>query len=121
MRIERVTLAVSDMDAMVRFYNEVFAAGLSPMADSAMYRGVFGGVPITFCPNDIADVRADQSRHQYRIAVDSLDDTLLKIMTHGGRIKDPVSEEQGERWMSVIDPDGNTLELVEHRGPVMIE
>ena len=106
-----MVLAVEDMDAMVRFYNEVFDAGLEPINDtSSFHRGTFAGMPIVFCPNEIAGVDAQQSRTQWRIAVDDVNASVAAVTRCGGTVVDENPDNRGSEF-SIVDPDGNTYEL----------
>jgi catechol 2,3-dioxygenase-like lactoylglutathione lyase family enzyme len=76
MRIDRITLAVTHVDAVIAFYNEIFDAGIEPLVDSPLYAGTLGGVSLLVCPNEIAGVEASRNRHQLRFVVDNIEDVL---------------------------------------------
>ncbi len=113
MHIVSITLAVNNMEATVGFYSEVFNASIARMGDTPFYSGIVAGLPMLFCPNDIAEVDAHQSRHQMRYMVDNLDAALHAVMKHGGHVRDMPHDESGSVIAGVVDPDGNTLELVQ--------
>jgi predicted enzyme related to lactoylglutathione lyase len=110
-QIERITLAVTDMSKMVVFYNNVFDAGMLQVGNSPFYRGTFAGISLLFCPNDIAEVDAQQNRHQFRIAGD-IDVIRERVVASGGEIIND-GEEAGRKILGVRDPDGNTYEIIE--------
>lgn len=113
MRIERIVLAVERMDEMAQFYDEVFGTALQADAGSPFRRGTFAGVPLLLCPNEIAEVVAQQNRHQLRIAVDDLDAVLGRVRAAGGTVLDAGdASDASPRVAGVADPDGNTYELV---------
>ncbi len=117
MILERVTIAVTHLDAMVRFYNEVFDAELVAIRTFGTHRffsGKLAGVDLLLCPNEIAGVAAQQNRQQFRIAVDDLDGALAKVLEAGGQQKGDLQRENSSRVIAVMDPDGNTLELIQH-------
>jgi predicted enzyme related to lactoylglutathione lyase len=111
-RIDRITLAVTHVDAVIAFYNEIFDSGIEPLGDSPLYAGTLGGVPLLVCPNEIAGVDASQSRHQLRFVVDDIEDVLAHVPLAGGSLlnRDRVG---GRLVVGISDPDGNTYELIE--------
>lgn len=111
-KITRITMAITNMDAMVQFYNRVLNAHLEPIAGTPFYRGAIAGMDILFCPNDIAGVDAKQNRQQFRFLVNNLGDRLEQVSTAGGEIIQSQLEQDGSRIIGVRDPDGNTLELL---------
>lgn len=111
MQLEQITIAVNDMPAMVTFYNGVFEAGLTQVGESPFYRGTFLGFPLLFCPNSIAQVNAEKNRQQFHVRVDDLDAVLSRVSTHGGHVQDDAYENDDQRGVGIVDPDGNTLAL----------
>lgn len=115
MKIERVSFAVTDMDAMLRFYNSVFDARLEPAQSPGCYHGALAGIPVTFIPNSIVEVKAEQNRQQFSFAVNDLDRLLDQVRASGGVVQDDATETKTRRSIGVRDPDGNTIELIQHR------
>jgi catechol 2,3-dioxygenase-like lactoylglutathione lyase family enzyme len=111
MQIERITLAVTHMAEMVTFYNNVLNAEMVQVGNSPFYRGTFAGTSLLFCPNDIAEVDAQQNRHQFRIAAD-INTIRVRVAASGGEIIND-GEEAGRKILGVRDPDGNTYEFIE--------
>ncbi|HEU4325984.1 MAG TPA: VOC family protein [Roseiflexaceae bacterium] len=107
----RLTLATTETERMAAFYTGVFAADLQPVAayGTTLYRGSLAGVPLVLCPNVIAGVVAEQSRHQITLLVPELTPLLDQVRAHGGR----VLGHPDSTTATVADPDGNTLELVQ--------
>ena len=68
---------------------------------------------LQLCPNDIANVVAEQNRHQLRFQVADLDAMLARVQAAGGALHGDMTQEGGKRLAAVEDPDGNTLELIE--------
>ena len=113
MKIDGIVLAVEDMAAMVAFYNEVFDAGLVPINEtSSFHRGSFAGLPIVLCPNEIAEVDADQSRVQWRLRVDDASAVAAATQRCGGTVTGENTDHRG-REFSIADPDGNTYEITQ--------
>jgi predicted enzyme related to lactoylglutathione lyase len=110
-----MTLVATDVPAMVAFYNAVFEAGLTPRAafGATLYQGNLGGVGLQVCPNAVAGVVAEQNRHQLRFQVTDLDAVLARVQAAGGALHSAISQEAGRRLAAVVDPDGNTIELIE--------
>jgi predicted enzyme related to lactoylglutathione lyase len=50
---------------------------------------------------------------RFDVATDDFDGTLARLMENGGEQVDEVEEYDGLRVVTVADPDGNSLELVE--------
>lgn len=109
MKLTRITIAVTDMPAMVRFYDALFDVGFAPVTayGTTLYRGTLAGVDVLLCPNDVARVDARQNRKQLTFTVDDLDALAVRAERAGGSIVNRSAEALG-----VSDPDGNTLEFV---------
>lgn len=126
MSIRQITLATTDTQAMVHFYNAVLASGLTGFAayGTTLYRGRLEGTDLLLCPNDIAGVVAEQSRHQFTIGVPDLSTALRAVEETRGSVEDirredSTGESEGDTGTgkptsaSLRDPDGNTIELVQ--------
>jgi predicted enzyme related to lactoylglutathione lyase len=111
MYIERITLAVEDMDSMVEFYNAIFGCDLVPLTGSPVSKGRFAGVELVVCPNSVAGVIAEQNRHQFRLIVEDAEALAMRIEEAGGAV---VNRDvwDGKAVVGVADPEGNTYELV---------
>jgi predicted enzyme related to lactoylglutathione lyase len=109
--IERITLAVEDVDSMVSFYNAVFGCGLAPISGSQLFKGRFADIELVVCPNSVAGVVADQNRHQFRLIVDDGEALAASIEAAGGSIVNRNTWD-GKTMIGVADPEGNTYELV---------
>lgn len=116
MKIERITLAVNDMEKMIAFYNAAFDAELTSSQGFGGYtfaHGQLAGIPLMMCPNSLAGVVAEQNRHQFRFMVENLEQTLKLVTDSGGHQINPIQVENGRRVCGVRDPDGNSIELIE--------
>ncbi len=116
--LNRVTLATTNMAAMVRFYNEVFGAELQPAPQygattPAFHQGTLAGVSLLLCPNQIARVKAAQNRHQLRFAVTDIEAAIQSVQAAGGKADGKITKQQGEKLIAVRDPDGNTIEFTQ--------
>ena len=116
MQMVGLTIAAINMPEMVSFYNAVFDAGLKPtvhIGEDQFFAGKLCGMKLTFCPNTIAGVVADQNRQQFRFQVADIAAVMAKgLANHGGEIN-PIEEYKGAKVASLADPDGNTIEFVE--------
>lgn len=116
MEFNGLTIAVNNMEQMIKFYNAVFSTNLKPTVnidDSQFYGGTLAGIQLTFCPNDIAGVVAEQNRQQFRFKVDDLDTVMQNGKANYGTMINPIDEYKGAKVASLADPDGNTIEFVQ--------
>ena len=117
MRVIGVTIAAHNMKEMVRFYNAVFDAGLKEsvhIGEQQFYGGALAGLELMLCPNAIAGVNAEQNRQQFRFAVSDIENVICAGLANHGVEINPVDEYKGAKVASMADPDGNTIEFVEH-------
>jgi predicted enzyme related to lactoylglutathione lyase len=76
-----------------------------------LYHGTLAGIPLLICPNEIAGVKAEQSRHQLAFRVADLASLLARAKEAGGSIETPVTESTTSAILR--DPDGNTVEVTQ--------
>lgn len=117
MRLIGLTIAAVNMKKMVRFYNAVFDAGLKEtvhIGDQQFYGGKLAGLEVVLCPNAIAGVVAEQNRQQFRFEVNDIEAVMAKGLANHGSEINPIHEYKGAKVASMADPDGNTIEFVEH-------
>lgn len=116
MELNGLTIAVTNMEQMVKFYNAVFSANLKPtvnIGDNQFYGGTLAGVQLTLCPNEIAGVVAEQNRQQFRFQVDDIETVMANGKANHGTEINPIDEYKGAKVASLADPDGNTIEFVQ--------
>ncbi len=116
MKLNGLTIAVTDMKRMIDFYNAVFDANLEPtvnIGDKQFYGGTLVGVQLTLCPNAIAQVVAEQNRQQFRFQVDDIELVMANGKANHGTEINPIDEYKGAKVASLADPDGNTIEFVQ--------
>jgi predicted enzyme related to lactoylglutathione lyase len=109
----QMTLATTHIPEMVRFYNAVFGTELQAKEafGTTLYTGTLAGIPLLLCPNEIAGVQAEQSRHQLAFKVDDLSALLQNVEAAGGTAEIPASD---SRTTAILkDPDGNTIEVTQ--------
>lgn len=117
MKLKGFTIAVTNVDAMVRFYNAVFDADLQPIQafGTVLYSGELAGFVLTFCPNSLLQIEAEKNRQQLSFLVDDLTLTLRQIIAHGGSQLGEIAENKEGNTCGVLDPDGNSIELTERK------
>ncbi len=111
----RMAIATINMPQMVNFYRKVLNANLSPMSvgDFTFYQGRMGNVSVTLAPNEMLGIQSENSRHQLSFLVPNLETALSVAIRAGATQMEEISEEADERYCGILDPDGNSIELVE--------
>ena len=112
-QLTQMTLATTRTAEMVKFYNTLFDTGLQPTEayGTTLYQGILAGVQLVICPNEIAGVNAEQSRHQLTLRVDDLSAILSRVGPAGGIIETPAPDTPAN--VILRDPDSNTIEVVQ--------
>lgn len=112
--LAQITQAAVDIEAVVRFYNAVFDAELVPvpLQDTTVYRGTLLGTTFVVCPEELAGVQADRSRHQLSFTVPDLADTVERALAAGGTLFDE-AQAGDAAVVTVLDPDSNSIVFVE--------
>ena len=107
----QITLATTDTEAMVEFYNAVFGMNLQPVDvyGTTLYRDDLSGVRFVLCPNSLAGVEAQKSRHQFTYTVTNLADTTARALTTGGTLYEQLPAEGAPTSTTLLDPDGNSI------------
>jgi predicted enzyme related to lactoylglutathione lyase len=113
LQLTQMTLATIRTPEMVKFYDALFGTQLqaSEVYGTTLYRGILAGIPLLLCPNEIAGVEAEQSRHQLALRVADLSNLLQQVETAGGVIDSPAADSLTRAVLR--DPDGNTIELIQ--------
>jgi predicted enzyme related to lactoylglutathione lyase len=119
-RLDRITIAVGDMDRMVAFYQQVFRTALEPRSFGpyTMYLGEIGGIQFQLCPREAAGVSATENLHQLRFVVPDLKEGIAAALAAGGSQVGEVAVQGTRQFGCVRDPDGNTIELLEESATV---
>ncbi len=118
MKVDKLTIAVTNTAAMVAFYNTVFDAKIRAIADSPFYSGTFAGTQIMLCPNSIAQVEATKNRIQLRVDVDNIATVVSTAVRNGGGDYGDRHEDESSIVQGIFDPDGNSIELIQQKAPV---
>ena len=112
-QLTQMTLATTRTPEMVKFYDTLFGTQLQATEayGTTLYHGMLAGFPLVICPNEIAGVEAEQSRHQLTLRVVDLSGLLQNVESAGGTIETPVSDLSTRAILR--DPDGNTIEVIQ--------
>lgn len=110
-QIPGLTVAVTNMEEMVSFYENVFDMEFQAISkyNSTLYEGNWGGFDMLFCPAEIAQNTATQNRHQFNVSVKHLQDFVHRVKEHGGTLMSDITEQDGLLSVGIYDPDGNSL------------
>ena len=106
---------------MIRFYNAVFEADLTPFTPApfrendaiVFYRGHLAGINLLLCPNEVAGVEAHTNRQQFNFAVADVFEVMRIALQSGGSQIDGPQIVEGVITASVRDPDGNSIEFIQ--------
>lgn len=111
-KLRKITIAVTNIDKMVSFYNNIFNCNLKKVEayGTSLYQGKLAGINLLLCPNEIANVKAQQNRQQFDIEVNDIETCLKKVADSFGQIMEPYNNEI--KSASIIDPDGNTIVII---------
>ncbi|MEO8513490.1 MAG: VOC family protein [Ignavibacteria bacterium] len=114
-KLSQVTIAVTNVKKMAEFYNSVFGTRLNEFEamGSKFYSGTIAGVNMMLCPNTIAGVTAEQNRHQFDYITEDINEVVKNALGSHGTLKDSISVNDLEKLVTVIDPDGNTINFIQ--------
>ena len=98
---------------IVRFYQILFGTELRPTEayGTTLYNGSLAGISLTICPNEIAGVEAEQSRHQLAFRLADLEAILSRVEAAGGSIETPMTDLLTQAILR--DPHSNTIEVIQ--------
>lgn len=110
-KLEGMTMAITNMDAMLKFYSNVFNIDFQEkdMYGSRLYAGNWGGLKLLFCPAEIARNTAKQNRHQFDIIVPDLKLLIEMASKFEGKAMGDKHEDETSWSIGIYDPDGNSI------------
>lgn len=113
--ISKITIAVTNTEKMVAFYRNVYKCSFSELDVNGitLYSGKLGGIGILLCPNTLAGVKAEQSRHQFDYIVDDLEQLVRTALASGGMLQGKIEITGDRKSATIIDPDGNTTIFIQ--------
>lgn len=114
-KITQLTIAVTNTEEMAVFYSKVFNVKLSEFEamGEKFYSGNIAGIYTMLCPNAIAGVEANQNRHQFDYSIDDLEEVVEKALSASGTLKDSIQADEKQKTVTIIDPDGNTINFIQ--------
>jgi len=114
MRLFRVIVPVSDIDAAARFYEELLGQSGTRVSSGRHYIDCEGTILALFSPREDTDPwDARPNPEPIYFAVDDLEAVQQRAMEMDARIDDPIEVQPwGERSFYLRDPYGNRLCMV---------
>ena len=106
-------MAVFNMDAMIRFYNQVFGIEFKKenMFDTVLYKCYWDGLDILFCPAELANNYSEQNRHQFDIIVKDIEEAVKQVIMNEGTIISKIKAGKIYKSVGIKDPDNNSIVL----------
>lgn len=114
--IHLVWIVVADLDAAVKFYTDVVGLRLSEISKEYRWAELVGpeGAILGIAEKNAHDSKAVGSDAVITLSVDNLQKALEEYKLKGGRLLGTVLEVEGHvKMQTVLDPDGNRLQIVE--------
>jgi hypothetical protein len=105
--LKKITVAVTHMDAMVAFYHTLLQLDFTDATfkSCTLKKAQYKGIEILFCPNEIAEVHADQGRHQFEFVHPEYAEFVKQDWVKAFMEED----ESDHQSVTLVDPDGNTV------------
>lgn len=115
--IEGLTIAITNMDAMLEFYSSVFGIEFEEVKipNAKLYSGIFGEMKVLFCPERIANINAKENRQQFDIVVKDIKKTIATALKSGGTQIGELVEGEDLKSVGVYDPDKNSIVFKEYK------
>ena len=114
-QITGLTLAVTNMQQMLEFYEGVFQIRftMQEMQGHQLYKTKWLGMDLLFCPAELANNTATQNRHQFDIATENIIATVELVQAHHGIMMHDIIQQGDTKTVSVYDPDHNSMVFTE--------
>lgn len=110
-KIEGMTVAITNMEAMLNFYTALFNIKFTQqeMFGTKLYSGQWGELKLLFCPAEIAQNTATQNRHQFDIIVSDIYKAIDIATKNGGKLIGEINKDNHSLSAGVYDPDQNSM------------
>jgi catechol 2,3-dioxygenase-like lactoylglutathione lyase family enzyme len=126
-RLDHVSIATKDLDRSVAFYSGLLGLRLTEMSGESNVKVSFAdidlgrGQVLELLQAEGADAPVDHPSGHFALAVDDIEEVHRTLTQAGVVSKGSISEIDepghwhGARAVYVLDPDGVTVELIQHR------
>jgi predicted enzyme related to lactoylglutathione lyase len=115
-KLLKITVACSNISAMTEFYSSVFNVKFQGHDFGfKVYSAKICDIYFLFCPNDVAGVKAEQNRHQFDYITDEIEKVIERALSTGGAIHSELLKEGNESTVTLLDPDGNTINFIQRK------
>jgi predicted enzyme related to lactoylglutathione lyase len=109
-----ISTGIERFPAMRHFYVEVLRLQVRSDRDGFVNFDLGGGRLTVTTHSDVSGVNADPARVMVNLGVQGIDATHKRLTEAGVRfVRDPESEAWGGRVATLVDPDGNYVQLLE--------
>ncbi|MEM7457666.1 MAG: VOC family protein [Planctomycetota bacterium] len=113
--VDKITIAVDDMEASVKFYSNLLAAEFEDveLAGFTLKNADTGSFEILLCPRELAQVHEDINNNtvQVRFVIEDVESAHERGLADGGTEISAPAESGGRVQSGLRDPDGNSIEL----------
>ncbi len=119
MRLNWVTIKVSDMEKSLHFYTQLLGLEVAAKFGGPEHQIVMLGkaedakVELVFEPG--AKTQNPGNGVSFGLETDNLDQLVALLKEQGKAVSGPVAPNPGIRFFFVQDPDGYTVQLIEHK------
>lgn len=114
-KIAKLTIAITNITEMLLFYENIFDCNFkkNSFQGYTLYISELAGIPIQLCPNELANVIAEQNRQQFDFIVTNLHQIIPKVKAYNGIVRGEIITLENGKAVTIVDPDGNTIVLIE--------
>jgi catechol 2,3-dioxygenase-like lactoylglutathione lyase family enzyme len=109
-------LLVSDLEKAISFYRDVLGLSLIEREERCALFDAGSGALFELWPTGVASsIPKTPEQQSLRVAflVDNLDHAISELKGRGVQFMGEIGEYEGTRWVNLVDPEGNRLELKE--------
>ena len=113
--LEGVSISTNKLQSMAHFYNTVFEAQLREivLGDIVLYEGQIGDINITLSPTSTSNLFKRKNGHQLSFQVSDIEQVIARVKQTNGAQLQRVTIYDTNKYCGIVDPDGNTIELIE--------
>lgn len=112
-KLSELVIACFNMDKMLAFYQNIFDIPFKTVKipQGSIYLGSIDDIQITLCPASMADIKANENRHQLTFLVANISNCIRKIEGYGGSFINELDEANDCLQIAIRDVDGNSILL----------